>query len=239
MKKFILLAAIAASFTSMKAESFSDFFKLSWNGETIENGQTITVKDYEDPNHEIGSMIPGYVPSYNAAARIIAENVNEEPWLLEFKLSRTAPSLEDYPVMGSEIGSYQLCFSYLNEEGKEETGNCLAPSDENVLVSGSQVKEIDPETSLIMDIDQMQFTSLTPVSFRLDLYVTEGGETVEGGTATIYIDMTHEIDLGSVNTIVTDSSSEYYTIQGLRVSEPVKGNIYIVRKGSSVSKIIF
>lgn len=36
-----------------------------------------------------------------------------------------------------------------------------------------------------------------------------------------------------------DATEEYYNLQGIRIAEPQKGIIYIVRKGSKVSKAIF
>ncbi len=35
-----------------------------------------------------------------------------------------------------------------------------------------------------------------------------------------------------------DATAEYYNLQGIRVNEPVKGQLYIVRKGNEVSKIV-
>lgn len=36
-----------------------------------------------------------------------------------------------------------------------------------------------------------------------------------------------------------NAPAEYYTLQGVRVNEPAKGSLYIVRKGSKASKVIF
>ncbi|MDE6158120.1 MAG: hypothetical protein K2F78_08290 [Muribaculaceae bacterium] len=36
-----------------------------------------------------------------------------------------------------------------------------------------------------------------------------------------------------------DAPAEYYTLQGVRVAEPAKGNVYIVRKGAKAFKVIF
>ncbi len=48
------------------------------------------------------------------------------------------------------------------------------------------------------------------------------------------------VSLGSVGENIADNKvSEYYTIQGVRVAEPQKGQLYIVRKGSKVAKHIF
>lgn len=46
---------------------------------------------------------------------------------------------------------------------------------------------------------------------------------------------------GVENVVVdsTDAPAEYYTLQGIRVSAPAPGNIYIVRRGDKVSKVAF
>lgn len=38
---------------------------------------------------------------------------------------------------------------------------------------------------------------------------------------------------------IDEAAAEYYTIQGIRVAEPVKGNLYIVKKGNKATKVIF
>ena len=50
-------------------------------------------------------------------------------------------------------------------------------------------------------------------------------------------------DQSGIDSIVTDSADEnapveYYNLQGIRLSEPVAGQIVIRRQGSKVSKIV-
>lgn len=37
----------------------------------------------------------------------------------------------------------------------------------------------------------------------------------------------------------SDAPAEYYTLQGIRVQEPARGNLYILRRGTAVSKVVF
>lgn len=48
-------------------------------------------------------------------------------------------------------------------------------------------------------------------------------------------------DNAGVNDILSDddNATEYYTIQGIRIDKPEKGNLYIERRGSEVRKVIF
>lgn len=238
MKKLLLMAALAASFSTAYADGFSDIFKLTYNGETIQNGQTVVVANYYDPvlidNPEIAELIPGYESTYESKATIVATNISDEPWEFEFTLTRTAPTLAEFPSTGSEIGHYQLCFNY-----SDGSGNCL-PVINDKISSPSDLNPIGAEEFLAMDIDQMSFTNLTPVTMQLDLRVTEGGEVIEGGSATIFINFTHEKDItNAVETITIEGAPEYFNLQGMRVETPQKGGLYIMRKGSFCSKVIF
>lgn len=235
MKKILLLAALAASATMAKADVFSDIFQLTYNDEKIENGQTITVNTYIDLNYEIKNIAPDlYEPDLQAQAKIKAENVTEEPWHLSFTLSRTAPGLDEYPSEGSEIGFFQLCYHDTNGNS-----NCFGIIDDKVS-SPADFKDIDSEGFLIMDVDQRGFTSLIPVTFKLELNIEEGGNVIEGGTAVIYVNFTHESDISAAVDGVMSEEGEaaYYTLQGIRVTQPQKGGIYIVRKGLRSEKVI-
>lgn len=227
MKK-LLLMAIAATSLSASAESFSDYFKLSFEDETLSNEQTITVGSYYDPfvqaNPEYAGLFP---PSYQSQARIKATNVYDENMDIAFVLT---------PV-GQIIGGYQLCFEYNNAPG-----NCLGPRTENGPVeSPDNLNSIAPEGYIILDVDQTNFTDLTPVSFKLELCVMEGGEKIEGTDYLININFTHWSDITlAVEGIEADSASaEYYNLQGVKVAQPEKGGIYIVRKGAKVTKQLF
>lgn len=246
MKKFLLLAALAASFSSAYADGFSDIFKLTYDDKAVENGQTIDVKYYFDKilmeNPSIADLIPDYANSdycyYTSQAVLYATNISDEPWKLEFSLSRISPSLDEYPISGSkEIGNFQLCYDYTSV-----AGTCLNVLPGNTSVeSGSDLKDVDPEEHMKMDVEQVQFKSLIPVTFRLDLRITEGGQTISGGNSFVYIIFSHEKDItAAVDGIISDSSAEeYFTLDGLKVTEPQKGNLYIVRKGENVTKRVF
>lgn len=47
------------------------------------------------------------------------------------------------------------------------------------------------------------------------------------------------IDDATIGGTDTDSPAEYYTLEGIRVAEPVEGRLYIERRGTTVRKIVF
>lgn len=241
MKKLLLIAAMAATISSVQAEDFGTYFALSLEGEAISNGQTVTVAGYYDPilkgNPEIKDIMPDYQPSsFEAQAKIIATNVYDEAMDIAFTLKRTEPGLDVYPTQGSAIGSFQLCYNYATEPGQ-----CLSPNND-VVTSPSSLEPIDPEGGYLeMDVDQVGFTDMTPVTLQLDLCVMEGGEKIEGTDCTVYVKFTHESDITlGVNGMEMENATEtYYNLQCMPVAQPQKGGIYVVRKGQKVSKRIF
>lgn len=236
MKKFLLLAAIATTASVAKADAFSDIFLVTYNGEKIENGQTITVNTYIDLNYEIKEIAPDlYEPDMQAQAKIKAENISEEPWHLTFTMTRTAPGLDEFPSSGSELGFFQLCYEFSNGNA-----NCIGIIDDKVTAPDN-FNDVDTEEYVIMDVDQRGFTSLTPVTFKLELNIEEGGEIIEGGSMELYVNFTHESDISAaVDGIISDNcDAVYYNLQGVKVSNPREGEIYIVRKGQKCEKVIF
>ncbi|MDE5871071.1 MAG: hypothetical protein K2H22_03880, partial [Muribaculaceae bacterium] len=85
-----------------------------------------------------------------------------------------------------------------------------------------------------------------------EIFVTSKEEMpTEVGSAKVKVSSDSETLEFTVKFLLTDGSgvgeniadsnvaAEYYTIQGIRVAEPQKGQIYIERKGSKVTKRIF
>ena len=105
----------------------------------------------------------------------------------------------------------------------------------NNVVSASNV-EVNEGAFTLFDIDQEGFFDLEPVKLQLDVNLTGSADIF-----TVYINFTHQKDITSaVDGVMVDSSAEeYFNLQGLKVAEPQKGNIYIVRKGNKTSKRLF
>ncbi len=237
MKKFLLFAAIAATMATASAEDFGTYFALTYEGEALTNGQTLTVGGYYDPVLQSYPELSGSgyeSSSFYAQATVVATNVYDESMDISFSLQRIQPSLDEYPSTDSVLGNFQLCFEF-----STAPGNCLSPVDDVV----SSVQSVDNDGDYIsMDVDQTSFTDFTPVTFQLDLCVMEGGEKIEGTDCTIYVNFTHttDISLGVKGVEVEEDATEvYYNLQGMQVATPEKGNIYIVRKGGKVSKRVF
>lgn len=66
-------------------------------------------------------------------------------------------------------------------------------------------------------------------------------ESVENATIEFNLtDKTLKVITGnSVNAIESENAAVYYNLQGVKVANPAEGNVYIVKKGSKVSKMAF
>lgn len=233
MKKLLLIAAVAASTATMSAETFSDFFKLTCGDQVIENGQTIIDSNYYDEYAEFG--IPG-VTNLVSQVKLKATNVAGESMDINCVMARTQPQIsEQFPSMGSALGFFKLCYDFSNRPG-----TCLNIGEDNQISSKDAII-VDPDEYILFDMEQCGFTDLAQTTFKLDLWVTEGGEKVAGTDCTVYVNFTHETDItAAVDGVEVDAApAEYFNLQGVKVAHPEKGGIYIVRKGSKVTKQLF
>ncbi len=94
------------------------------------------------------------------------------------------------------------------------------------------VKEVDVPVMIYAGRNDNSFDMWPFSSYPLDVYFTVN---FKDNTVSI-----SNLPTG-VETIDADDAAvaaEYYNLQGIRVNEPVKGQLYIVRKGNEVSKIV-
>nr|MDE5794045.1 hypothetical protein [Muribaculaceae bacterium] len=224
--------ALVAVCASASAEDFSKFFKITYNDETIENGQTVVDGYYYDPILVDYPQFAGddWDSDYDSKAEIFATNISDEPQRLEFRLQYVTPAVEVFNA-NEALGDVTVCFFSQNGEA-----NCLPnPFD---FSSEMPQEAISAEEYMRMDVEHLGFKDLTPVTVKLEMRVMD--EDKEIANAYIFVNFTNKTDITmAVEGIQAESSSEFYTIQGVRVAEPQKGQIYIERKGSKVSKRIF
>lgn len=235
MKKLLLLAAVAATFASASAETFSDVFTLTYNDQTIADGQTITVDEFVDQNADMKDdpvYGPYYEPDLKAVAQLKATNKSGSAQSIHYVLSVVSPSSDVFWANGSGYGNATLCYNFENGGGQ-----CTSAKDG--VVESTTESSVAPGSFVTLDIDHNFFTKMDPVTFKLELEAVGASST--SGKTTVNVSFTHSKDVSAaVDGIEADSAAaEYYTLQGIRVAEPQKGNLYIVRNGKNVSKRIF
>lgn len=227
MKKLLLFAALAATSASINAAAFTDYFSVTCEGEAVTNGQTITVNTYYDPiikDYPELKDDPTWEWNYSSEVRFEIKNVTDATANLTGILSREEPAISaEFPSTGSALGWLQICSGINCGDIKNDV--CITP--DNAPVDASTIYE--------MDIHHNDFTSLTPVVGKLVLKTSFVEDFV------VYINFTNQSDITlAVDGIEAESGAEeYYTLQGVKVTNPEKGQIYIVRNGSKVSKRLF
>lgn len=227
MKKFLLLAALAAYIVPSYADGFSDTFKLTFEGEVIEPGQTITVNNYYDPiikeYPELGS--DDWAWKYESKAEIFATNISDAPKQLLFRAKLISPT-----EISGAMGNLLLCYNF--ESGN---GNCL----NDYSVFDTKLDPVSAEEYICIDAKQSDFTDLSPLSIELEMVAMD--EEEELGSAKLVINYTHEKDITmAVEGIeASDAKAEFFSIQGVSVGQPQKGQLVIERKGGKVTKRIY
>lgn len=227
MKKLLLLAALAASFTSAYADAFSDVFTLSYNDQPVANGETIVIDNYL--NEWYDPQYPDDPANWAALAQIKATNKSDSSTELSFILTVESPTEDAFFDKKNKYGTLQVC--YTPEIG---TGNCFGGATKNNPYISKSIGKVFPGSYVLFDIDQKGFENMDPVTLKFELNFDD-----ESGVVYIKFNHLKDITMG-VNDIVAESApTEYYNLQGVRVSEPQKGNLYIVRSGKKVSKRLF
>lgn len=227
MKKLLLLAALAASFSSAYADAFSDVFTLSYNDQPVANGETIVIDNYL--NEWYDPEYPDDPANWAALAQIKATNKSDSSTELSFILTVESPTEDAFFDKKNKYGTLQVC--YTPESG---TGNCFGGATKNHPYISKSIGKVFPGSYVLFDIDQKGFENMDPVTLKFEL-------NFDDESSVVYIKFNHlkDITMG-VNDIVAESApTEYYNLQGVRVSEPQKGNLYIVRSGKKVSKRLF
>lgn len=229
MKKFLLLAAVAASAMTASAETFSDFFQLSFAPKdeaekVITPGETVTVTSYYDFYE---GAFPG-IEQWQAQGVVSATNIYDEPVDLGCTISCVDKVTKDF----------SSCFNIVGG-----TGNCLSPNAEGVI-DFTNIPSIDPKGAIEIDVDLIDRNIILnhhSVMLKVDMWVKEAGEKLEGSDATVYVYFRNWSDItNAVGAIETDGGkAEYFNLLGQRVAEPQKGRVYLVRKNGKVSKRIF
>lgn len=226
MKKLLLLAALAATYSSAYADAFSDVFTLTYNDQPVANGETIVVDNYL--NEWYDPQYPDDPANWAALAQIKATNKSDASTELSFLMTVESPAEDEFFDKKNKYGSLQVCYKC------DADGNCFGGANKNRPYISNTIGKVSPGSYALFDIDQKGFENMDPVTLKFEL-------TFDDESSVVYIKFNHlkDITLGVDDIEAESAPTEYYNLQGVRVSEPQKGNLYIVRSGKKVSKRLF
>lgn len=183
---------------------------ITSNGNPVSNGDVIELP-YEMEDYSIPGTIDYFVYTWNP--RLEASTVKDEA-----SLTVTVTSIDD-------TEGFQLCWP----NGCQQVDPGKSATSSGTVTTTPKDLQIHKEVSF----------------YEVGATPTEGGVvkvTCESGLEVIEITVKCLLsDSNAVGENIADPNqkAEYYTIQGIRVAEPQKGQIYIERKGSKVVKRIF
>lgn len=248
MLKFLLSAALATSAFMANAD-FTDYYKVYYNGEPVENGATIYCNHFRDDTAlSQGDNVFNMGYTYEAILSFI--NQTEDPIILATSQGfLDLPTQEEWEeskwdyvddTMATKWGTPALCYANAGVDGA--ANQCvMMPS--NAILPDSNYDGFEWQFHLngtSSSTPEIRYT-LTTKGFMGDIdysknEVVELYEEYENSEFSVTIVFSPNRN-AAVEGIESDSNVApvYYDLQGRRVEAPAKG-LYIVKKGNKVSK---
>lgn len=217
MKKLFLLTAVVASAFTINAQDFSEYFKVSVEGKTLENGATAVFTEAD----EFGTI----------DAKIRVENITDQPRKVYgmLRIDKT-PSLAQYTDYSAGWGTISFCYEFA-----DGSGNCLMGDDNNQRILGKGTIEVPANDYFIWDIHNYSKTNAEQGIYKLEMTPFEGEEELP-----VFFDayVAYGASAG-VSAVEFDENLpiQYFDLAGRQVVNPENG-IYILKQGSKVEKRI-
>lgn len=235
MKKSLLLSAIALSALTAGAQDFTDFATVTFNGQPVENNQTIICKEGADYS-EAGL-------GFWYKAEIKVENTDALARPVYAAYLYVNPTKEQVEADRALWGGPQLCYEGGAKLGGCDSNACL-PAGDNDAGNGRAWVPAKGEGTLIWT-PEVNVTPLTTVNnYRLMLVANDydaDAQSYEDCSDPFYINICFtQNGNDAVETVEFDENApvEYYNLAGIRVQpdDAAKG-ILIKKQGAKVQKI--
>ena len=222
MKKILLsIALVAMSVFSMSASSF----KIEVNDVEVKNGDVIEFSELEESG--IAMVMYPHLTLTNASSSYVDAEV--VAGFLEVAQPETAT--------GQPASLYAFCFA----------GTCVAPPsvvNEFVTVNlpfsaGQSYTGMDAHVEYLPAFEGTGFWDVQKYYAGVSvLQFTLRNKADENDAITFSFKFNYKGE-NAIDGIEVDSAvAEYYNFQGVKVANPEKGGMYIVRRGNTVSKEI-
>lgn len=225
MKKTLLCLALAslsaAAFAQDDDALYKEFFKVSYEGQEVNEGDEIVCSKWDDWSF-MGAGNGQFI------GEVTVTNVGFMPVTLRYKEAPTGlPSWEEYISGDSPYGDIRTCFS---------GGNCY-PNDFNAELF-LNVK-VDLKTSETLDCEDVFMGTGVADNYMARVQFIIALEEDPDINVSFFMVFTNDPNYTSgINSIATENgAAEYFNLQGQRISNPDKG-LYIVRKNGKTFKQI-
>lgn len=240
MKKLLLGLAALLPALAANAQEFNDFFKVTYNGETLTNGQVLNILPTPDDQLD-NPAEPGKV-TYLPHIHVV--NLEEDPRQMTGAFLFVNPT-ENYYEENVNSATYPYGFPSMCYSGGlapnlvDPAQNCLPASAGNagfgqVIVPAAGNDTFQWEVHL-EDADPSSTTTMKIELVAQDGYANLGMDFSEPFTLTLVFS-TDDTGVEEVG-IDADAPVEYYDLQGRKISNPTAG-LYIVKQGANAVKQI-
>lgn len=227
MKKCLFILFILSSFLPGLAE-YSDFYKVFYNGKEIADNDTIVCSDKWETIVKNETVY-----CYQANVNVI--NQLDESSLNKCNIFYTdSPSYEQWEENKKKWGNISLCYHGGDFNG--EMASCMANGG-IVVIPDNSYNCFNWEIHL--DNSPLDVKSI----YKITLKAAQGSlqwsnyEYIDNTDFTFYVLFGPENESNGINSIEEEGITEYYTLSGVKISNPSSG-IYIEKKGKKVRKII-
>ena len=218
MRRFLLLLVLVAA-AALPASS--QYYEL-YIGTKAENGRVTNYKEVRDC--DIIAASPNYHDG-NLECVVYVKVANHTD--VEEKATFDLNLITNGNVYNGSLVVFQACVG----------GVCKAPSPEATIcidVPAYSKTEGGPAEHIGFTAIDVTDAEAAAVEFK-----SECALTFTMGDVILNVPLLFYGTCAGVDTVVTDGlPAEYFNLQGMRVSAPVKGEVYIVRQGGKVAKTV-
>lgn len=224
MRKILLSTLLASCALGVSAAS-TDYFKVVYDNREIKDGVTVNITE--------GDAYDGmadYMPHFSIVN--VTTDIRNVYFAMEFTGKPSAEELGD----GSGWGNPQLCF---DGSFGDLPAACLPSSPNPRFVANYSDASLPPSDydgtlNLMPEVLELKDGKLAVYKLTIIALDDDKEELADG---TFSCTLAFGTDGAGVGEIGADGdyTTEYYNLQGVKVSNPENG-IYIVRRGSKVSK---
>lgn len=234
MKKLLLSVALTALAAGASAQSFGDFFKVSYNGKDYQPGETIVVPT------AAGEADPDDPELTNYFFSVLVTNLDDTERTIEVDYRYLNPAAAE-----DGYGYPQLCYEQaynVNTNPFLSPSGCLATMPCNIRLGVNE----NSREPLSLDIHQEGCEPGKVSTFKLTLTALDDLPDPNAGwkyVEEICAPAVFTIQIGGEDSGVAqvaidpNAPKTYYDLQGRKVANPTPG-LYIVKQGEKAVKVL-
>lgn len=239
MKKILLGLALIVPALAANAQSFTEFFKVTYDGRELPNGSTVYITPAENPQNPPAEGKVSYEP------HIYVINLEEDPRQIDGSFFFVNPTIGYYEEHSGDAdypyGFPSCCFAGgLSVDLTTPAASCLPAKPGVDAGSGTVIVPEAGKDTFNWQIHLEDADPETTTEMKLTLYAQDGYGTLGEELSEAY-DLTLVFSKKGTGvediTLDPNAPAEYYDLQGRRIANPAKG-LYIVRHNGKVSKTI-